>query len=113
MSSQPLSLPDHPDLRHLKEQAKDLLRAGEAPTLSDAQRQISHRYGFRSWPTLKKHVELLQDVGLLKEAIDRNDLERVTAMMTRNPSLHRAPLGYGKSGPLTWAAECRVPREAP
>ena len=27
--------------------------------------------------------------------------------MTRNPALHRAPLGYGKNGPLTWVAECR------
>jgi ankyrin repeat protein len=33
--------------------------------------------------------------------------------MTRNPELHRAPLGYGKNGPLTWVAECRVPWEAP
>ena len=33
--------------------------------------------------------------------------------MTRNPDLHRAPLGYGKNGPLTWVAECRVPRGAP
>ncbi len=34
-------------------------------------------------------------------------------MMTRNPALHRAPLGYNKNGPLTWVAECRVPWEAP
>ena len=34
-------------------------------------------------------------------------------MMTRNPALHRAPLGYGKDGPLTWVAECRVPWEPP
>ncbi len=33
--------------------------------------------------------------------------------MTRNPALHRAPLGYGKDGPLTWVAECRVPWEPP
>jgi ankyrin repeat protein len=33
--------------------------------------------------------------------------------MTRNPALHRAPLGYNKNGPLTWVAECRVPRAAP
>ncbi len=33
--------------------------------------------------------------------------------MTRNPTLHRAPLGYGKDGPLTWVAECRVPWEHP
>jgi ankyrin repeat protein len=34
-------------------------------------------------------------------------------LMSRNPELHRAPLGYGKNGPLTWVAECRVPWEAP
>jgi len=34
-------------------------------------------------------------------------------MMTRNPTLHSAPLGYGKDGPLTWVAECRVPWESP
>jgi hypothetical protein len=30
-------------------------------------------------------------------------------MMTANPTLHRAPLGYGRNGPLTWVAECRGP----
>lgn len=54
-----------------------------------------------------------EDVGQLKEAIDSNDLERVKAMMTRSPALHRAPLGYGEDGPLTWVAECRVPWEPP
>ncbi len=49
----------------------------------------------------------------LKSAIDENDAERVQALMTANPELHHAPLGYGKNGPLTWAAECRVPYEAP
>jgi len=53
------------------------------------------------------------EIGQLKQAIDTNDLERVKALMTRNPGLHRAPLGYGKDGPLTWVAECRVPWEAP
>ena len=33
--------------------------------------------------------------------------------MTANPALHEAPLGYGKDGPLTWVAECRVPWESP
>ena len=33
--------------------------------------------------------------------------------MSRNPELHRAPLGYAKDGPLTWVAECRVPWEPP
>ena len=33
--------------------------------------------------------------------------------MTQDPALHRAPIGYGNDGPLTWVAECRVPWEPP
>lgn len=112
-SGLPRPLPEHPDLRHLKDQAKDLLRAGRAASLAKAQFAVARQYGFASWPNLKAHVESLQTVGQLKQAIDANDLERVKQLMTRNPELHRAPLGYGKNGPLTWVAECRVPREAP
>jgi ankyrin repeat protein len=107
------SLPEQPDLRHLKDQARDLMRAGEAASLADAQFKIAREYGFASWPKLKAHVESLQEAGQLKAAIDAEDLERVKALMTRNPALHRAPLGYGKNGPLTWVAECRVPGGPP
>ncbi len=110
-SSRPL--PQNPDLRHLKDQAKDLLRAGRAASLANAQLQVARQYGFASWPKLKAHVDSLQTVGQLRQAIDANDLEQVKELMTRNPELHRAPLGYGKNGPLAWVAECRVPREAP
>src|SRR5438105_4209609 len=58
-------------------------------------------------------VESLDEIGQLKAAIDANDLARVQELMTRNPALHRAPLGYNKNGPLTWVAECRVPRVPP
>jgi ankyrin repeat protein len=109
----PRQLPEHPDLRHLKDQAKDLKKTGQAASLAMAQLQVARQYGFASWPKLKAHVESLQAVGQLKQAIDSGDLERVKQLMTRNPELHRAPLGYGKNGPLTWVAECRVPREAP
>jgi ankyrin repeat protein len=109
----PRSLPAQPNLRHLKEMARDLLKAGEAESLTAAQFQIARRYGFASWPKLKAHVDSLQEVGDLKHAIDTNDFARVRALMTRNPELHRAPLGYGKNGPLTWVAECRVPWEPP
>ncbi|MBL8209768.1 MAG: ankyrin repeat domain-containing protein [Bryobacterales bacterium] len=109
----PLPLPDRPNLRHLKEQAKDLLRAGKAESLAKAQFQIARLYGFSSWPQLKAHVESFDDVGRLKQAIDGNDLGGVKRLMTRNPALHQAPLGYGKDGPLTWVAECRVPWEPP
>jgi ankyrin repeat protein len=109
----PRPLPERPNLRHLKDQAKDLLKAGEAESLTDAQFKIARLYGFASWPKLKEHVDSLEEIGRLKLAIDSNDLEQVKTLMTRNPALHRAPLGYGKNGPLTWVAECRVPWEAP
>src|SRR5580658_7700858 len=111
--STPLSLPDRPNLRHLKDQAKDLLKAGNAASLAEAQFKIARQYGFASWPKLKAHVDSLEEAGKLKLAIDSNNLAEVKRMMTRNPALHWAPLGYGKNGPLTWVAECRVPWEPP
>ena len=56
---------------------------------------------------------MASNVEALKRAIDSNDVLRVQALITADPSLHRAPLGYGKDGPLTWVAECRVPSEPP
>jgi hypothetical protein len=109
----PRALPDRPNLRHLKDQAKDLLKAGHAQSLADAQFQIARLYGFASWPKLKVHVDSLEEFGQLKQAIDTNNVEGVRLLMTRNPALHRAPMGYGKNGPLTWVAECRVPWEPP
>jgi ankyrin repeat protein len=109
----PSPLPDRPNLRHLRNQAKDLLKSGAAKSLTDAQFQIARLYGFGSWPKLKAHIESFEEIGQLKRAIDTNDIARVKAMVTRNPDLHRAPLGYGQDGPLTWLAECRVPWEPP
>ena len=106
-------LPDRPNLRHLRDQAKDLLRSGAAGSLTAAQFQIARQYGFPSWPKLKLHVESFEEIGQLKTAIDTNDLARVQELMTRNPDLHNAPLGYGKDGPLSWVAECRIPWEPP
>jgi ankyrin repeat protein len=106
-------LPERPNLRHLKDQAKDLLKTGAASSLADAQFKIARLYGFASWPKLKAHVESFEEIEQLKQTIDANDVARVKSMMTRNPALHRAPLGYGKDGPLTWVAECRVPWEPP
>jgi ankyrin repeat protein len=109
----PRALPERPSLRHLSNQAKDLLKAGEAASLADGQFRIARLYGFASWPRLKAHVQAFGEIGQLRQAIDTNDIERVRTMMTRNPALHRAPLGYGKDGPLTWVAECRVPWAPP
>jgi hypothetical protein len=107
------SLPDRPNLRHLKDQAKNLLKAGGAESLADAQFRIARLYGFANWPKLKAYVNSMKEIGQLKQAIDTNDLDRVKTLMTSNPALHRAPLGYAQNGPLTWVAECRVPWEPP
>ena len=71
------SLPSHPDIRHLRLQAKTLLksaRSGEEDAvdrirsatgarrdrvvLSDAYHAIAREHGFRSWPHLKIHLEI-------------------------------------------------------
>jgi len=113
----PRPLPDCPNLRHLKDQAKALVKTGLVATITAAQFQVARLYGFASWPKLKAHVESLEasmrEVADLKQAIDGNDLKQVMALMTRNPALHQAPLGYNRNGPLTWVAECRVPWEPP
>ena len=64
------SLPERPNLRHLKDQAKDLLKAGGAESLTDAQFKIARFYGFASWPKLKTHIDSLEEFGELKQAID-------------------------------------------
>jgi hypothetical protein len=98
-------LPDRPSLRHLKDQAKDLLRVGDAEYITKAQFKIARLYGFASWPKLKAHIDSLEEIGQLKRAIDHNDIDSVKRLMIRNPALRRAPLGYANNGPLTWAAE--------
>src|SRR5262247_633771 len=70
---EPHQLPDHPNLRHLKDQAKDLLKAGGAVSITDAQFKIARLYGFSSWPKLKAHVDSLKEVGRLKQKIDAHD----------------------------------------
>ena len=57
-------------------------------------------------------MESLEELGQLRAAIDRNDITGVQNLMTRNPGLHKARLGYGKDGPLTLAVECGVPTES-
>jgi hypothetical protein len=90
-------LPDRPNLRHLKDQAKDLVKAGTAKSITDAQFEIARLYGFPSWPKLKAHVESLEEVGQLTQAIDGNDIERLKTMMTRNPTFTARRLATGRT----------------
>jgi ankyrin repeat protein len=50
-------LPEHADLRHLRDEAKHRRRSGEFPSLSAAQLAVAREYGFASWPRLKSFVE--------------------------------------------------------
>lgn len=54
------TLPDAPNLDHLRRQAKDVLAqlrvVRPGATLSDAQALIAEQYGFRTWPDLVKEV---------------------------------------------------------
>jgi hypothetical protein len=56
-------LPLHPNLEHLRNQAKERLRQlrlqDPALQLADALHAIARNYGFASWPLLKAHVESL------------------------------------------------------
>jgi hypothetical protein len=86
-SQTPRQLPERPNLRHLKEQAKNLLRSGGATSIADAQFQIARRYGFSSWPKLKAHVEDLVAADALQRAMDGEDAEEAGRLMTRYPQL--------------------------
>ena len=94
-------LPVRPDLRQLKRQAKELLRAiraaepsalaelrqhhpdgiepGDAK-LADAQLVLARAYGAPSWPRLVQACELT-------DAIWRDDVDAVRALIARNPRL--------------------------
>jgi hypothetical protein len=56
-------LPPHPNLEHLKKQARERLRELQmrvpGAQLADVQHALAREYGFASWPKLKAHVDAL------------------------------------------------------
>ena len=101
-------LPEKPNLEHLKNQARDLLRSyqhGNAaakerfdtvsttgePKLADALHVVAREYGFDSWPKLKDHVESLTRTRspqeLLYAAICASDAERTARVLREYPEL--------------------------
>jgi ankyrin repeat protein len=122
-------LPERPDLEHLKNQAKALLRAyresdpqaagrfrslplppGVAPKLADAQRLVAREYGFPSWAKLKAHVlakvEPKADLhALVKAAFDTDDATELRRLIARHPELKamvNAPVLPFDSPPINW-----------
>lgn len=85
------TLPDNPNLDHLRQQAKDLL-AGLRDTdptasLAGAQALLAEQYGFRTWTDLKAEVERVRgqadiaDPALARAIADRYDLGEVAGEM--------------------------------
>jgi Ser/Thr protein kinase RdoA (MazF antagonist) len=85
------TLPDNPNLDHLRQQAKDLLAGlrDSDPTVSlaDAQASLAKQYGFRAWTDLKTEVDRLRghadvaDPALARAIAERYGLGEVTAPM--------------------------------
>jgi len=96
----PKQLPPRPNLDQLKRQAKELLQAGKARALHDAQTMIAREYGFSSWNALRDHVEAVTlefDAGLaefLQAATDgrRDRAERMLELYPKvaNANFHTA-----------------------
>jgi ankyrin repeat protein len=105
---------EHPDLKQLKRQAKQLLSAFEAAdsaavsevnahyhhaqpatfALHDAQLVIARSYGFDSWPKLKAYVDGVT-IRRLVEAVRAGRIERVRTMLNARPELANMTVSYG------------------
>ncbi len=105
----PTELPLHPNLQHLKKQAKALLRdfhqgrpdaiekftalrLNVPPKLSDAQHLVARDYGFDSWSKLKERVESLAEkaddpLELAKKAFREDGAATVRQLLKRYPQL--------------------------
>jgi hypothetical protein len=119
----PKSLPSHPNLENLKNQAKSLLNAyrdGKADAyarisasfpklenataeaireadfgLQDAQLVLAREYGFASWTALRERV--VEYVGGIEHAIRSNDPATVRSLLQGRPEL--------LSGDVAWSSE--------
>ncbi|MBF9069656.1 serine hydrolase domain-containing protein [Streptacidiphilus fuscans] len=82
------ALPDRPNLRFLKLEAKRRLAAGEFPTLHDAQLAVAREHGMPSWTALKEHIAALDTAGVDADAdvdagVDHQALAQVRWVVDR------------------------------
>ena len=89
-------LPARPNLEHLKNQARVLLRerlaADPSPEkfkLADALHLVALEYGFATWPALKLHVEAASEdaVTAFAAAMTGDDASLVRTVFARHPEL--------------------------
>lgn len=88
-------LPARSNLEHLKNEAKQRLKAMRvhraSARLSEAQLLVARRYGFPSWRKMKLYVDALNDVGeRLAGAVRYGDLKRMHEVLDRHPELVNA-----------------------
>ena len=121
----PQELPAHPNLEHLKKEAKSLLRDFKLqkpaaiklfnslpgtvrPKLSDAQHLIAREYGFETWAKLKEHVETVaktpvDPMTLAKKAFHEDDAPALRELLKQFPELKakiNAPISHFDSPPI-------------
>jgi ankyrin repeat protein len=121
----PRELPSHPNLEHLKKEAKALLRDFKLqkpaainifnsspgtirPKLSDAQHLIAREYGFDSWAKLKESVESLaktpvDPIDLAKKAFHEDDAPALRELLKQFPELKAKigePISHFDSPPI-------------
>ena len=60
-----------------------------AISIAEARRELARRHGFSSWPKLLAHIESLPETPfvLAYQAVERDDLERLTELLDRHPDL--------------------------
>lgn len=88
-------LPARANLEHLKNEAKQRLKAMQAQSpavrLAEAQLMVAHDYGFPSWRKLKSHVDALNDFGRqLVNAVGVGDLETIRKILDSHADLVNA-----------------------
>ncbi|HYS54417.1 MAG TPA: ankyrin repeat domain-containing protein [Thermoanaerobaculia bacterium] len=89
-------LPQRASLEYLKKLAKDRLkelrRADPRAKLAEALLVVAREHGFSSWRTLKAEVEKRQEKSVVRfiEACFYGDVDKVRALIARDPSLVRA-----------------------
>ncbi|MFL6073649.1 MAG: ankyrin repeat domain-containing protein [Mycobacteriales bacterium] len=124
-----LSLPDRPDLDHLRQQARALQRAarnGDADALrrvaaagfagppdpafplSRAQLVLAREYGFASWPRLKRYVEVVTEYRW-----DATDPEDTGDEPVADRFCRLACLTYAEDGPERWQRARRLLADHP
>jgi len=96
----PLPLPDAPNIKWLRKQAKrrleELRQSNADAQLSDAQFDLAKQYGFASWRALKAHIDSLALDGQLFAAARSGDVRTLTALLDAHPDkLHAREKPYG------------------